>query len=64
MSPRVFLVSPLNPTSTEDLGMISDSGIFIFLRTLSWMIFSELPPSIRILWTKWLEIKRVITKPS
>ncbi|MFS7992509.1 hypothetical protein Hanom_Chr12g01083041 [Helianthus anomalus] len=64
MSPRVFLVSPLNPTSTEGLGMISDSGIFIFLRTSSWIMFTELPPSIRILRTKWLEIKRVITKPS
>ncbi|MFS7947438.1 hypothetical protein Hanom_Chr06g00548281 [Helianthus anomalus] len=64
MSPRVFFVSPLNPTSTEDLGIISDIGIFIFFRTSSWMIFTELHPSIRILRTKWLEIKRVIIRPS
>ncbi|MFS7947433.1 hypothetical protein Hanom_Chr06g00548231 [Helianthus anomalus] len=64
MSPRVLLVSPLNPTSTEDLGVISDSGIPIFFKTSSWIMFTELPPSIRILRTKWLEIKRVITKLS
>ena len=64
ISPNVFFVSPLNPTKTEDLGTISDSGISIFFNASSWIMFTELQPSTRILRTKQLAIQRVMTKPS
>lgn len=46
--PSVFFVSPLNLTRTEDLETISDSEIFIFLSTSSWMKLTELCIKVRL----------------